>query len=101
VFAAATFKGKRVAVFGLARSGTACIEALRLGGAEVHAWDDSAPAVEKARLAGLPVSSLHVLDFAALDALVLSPGVPLPFLAMPASRSMMSAVCEDRWLLSA
>jgi UDP-N-acetylmuramoylalanine--D-glutamate ligase len=77
VFAAATFKGKRVAVFGLARSGTACIEALRLGGAEVHAWDDSAPAVEKARLAGLPVSSLHVLDFAALDALVLSPGVPL------------------------
>ena len=77
MFPAATFRGKRAAVFGLARSGTAMIEALRLGGAEVFAWDDSAPAVEKARAAGLPVSNLHELDFATLDALVLSPGVPL------------------------
>ena len=64
-------------MFGLARSGTACIEALLAGGAEVHGWDDSAPAVEKARAAGLPVSDLHALDFTGLDALVLSPGVPL------------------------
>lgn len=64
-------------MFGLARSGTACIEALLAGGADVHGWDDSAPAVEKARAAGLPVSDLHALDFAGLDALVLSPGVPL------------------------
>jgi UDP-N-acetylmuramoylalanine--D-glutamate ligase len=77
VFPAVTFKGKRVAVFGLARSGTALIEALRLGGAEVHAWDDSGPAVEKARAAGLPITELHALDFRGLDALVLSPGVPL------------------------
>lgn len=77
MFPATTFRGKRVAVFGLARSGTALIEALRLGGAEVFAWDDSAPAVEKARAAGLPVSNLHELDFSTLDALVLSPGVPL------------------------
>ncbi len=77
MFPAQTFKGKRVAVFGLARSGTACIEALRLGGAEVHAWDDSAPAVEKAKAAGLPITNLHELDFSGLDALVLSPGVPL------------------------
>jgi UDP-N-acetylmuramoylalanine--D-glutamate ligase len=77
LFPAATFRGKRVAVFGLARSGTACIEALRLGGAEVFAWDDSAPAVEKARAAGFPIANLHELDFATLDALVLSPGVPL------------------------
>ncbi|WP_374332249.1 UDP-N-acetylmuramoyl-L-alanine--D-glutamate ligase [Aestuariivirga sp.] len=76
MFPAATFKGKKVAVFGLARSGTATIEALQLGGATVHGWDDSAPAVEKARAAGLPISSLHQLDFATLDALVLSPGVP-------------------------
>ena len=77
MFPARTFKDKRVAVFGLARSGTACVEALRLGGAEVHAWDDSAPAVEKARAQGLPISNLHGLDFSGLDALVLSPGVPL------------------------
>ncbi len=77
MFPATTFRGKKVAVFGLARSGTACIEALRLGGAIVHAWDDSAEAVAKARGAGLPVSDLQHVDFAGLDALVLSPGVPL------------------------
>lgn len=77
MFPATTFKGKTVAVFGLARSGTATIEALQLGGAKVHAWDDSAPAVEKGRAAGLPISNLHQLDFATIDALVLSPGVPL------------------------
>lgn len=77
MFPAATFKDKRVAVFGLARSGTACIEALRLGGAEVHAWDDSVPAVEKAKATGQPVTNLHGLEFKGLDALVLSPGVPL------------------------
>ncbi|MBM3521083.1 MAG: UDP-N-acetylmuramoyl-L-alanine--D-glutamate ligase, partial [Alphaproteobacteria bacterium] len=77
MFPAASFKGKSVAVFGLARSGTALVEALRLGGAIVHAWDDSAPAMEKARAAGLPVSDLHALDFSRLDALILSPGVPL------------------------
>jgi len=77
LFPVTTFKGKTVAVFGLARSGTATIEALQLGGATVHAWDDSAPAVEKGRAAGLPISNLHQLDFNTLDALVLSPGVPL------------------------
>ena len=77
MFPATTFKGKTVAVFGLARSGTATIEALQLGGATVHGWDDSVPAVEKGRAAGLPISNLHHLDFATLDALVLSPGVPL------------------------
>ena len=77
MFPATTFKDKKVAVFGLARSGTATIEALLLGGAMVHAWDDSAPAVEKGRAAGLPISNLHQIDFATLDALVLSPGVPL------------------------
>jgi UDP-N-acetylmuramoylalanine--D-glutamate ligase len=77
VFPATSFKGKKVAVFGLARSGTAMIEALMLGGAEVHAWDDAGPSVEKAAAAGLPVSNLHALDFSTLDALILSPGVPL------------------------
>ena len=77
MFPVQTFKDKRVAVFGLARSGMACVEALRLGGAVIHAWDDSVPAVEKAKTAGLPITNLHGLDFASLDALVLSPGVPL------------------------
>jgi UDP-N-acetylmuramoylalanine--D-glutamate ligase len=77
MFPAVGFKGKRVALFGLARSGMSCAEALRLGGAEVLAWDDSDPAVEKAMAEGLPVTNLHTVDFRTLAALVLSPGVPL------------------------
>lgn len=77
MFAVTQFKGKRVAMFGLARSGISCARALTLGGAEVFAWDDSDPAVEKARAEGLQVTNLHTVDFRTLSALVLSPGVPL------------------------
>jgi UDP-N-acetylmuramoylalanine--D-glutamate ligase len=77
MFPARSFANKKVGVFGLARSGTACAEALRLGGAEVFAWDDDAQSIEKAKQEGLPVGDLRVMDFASLDSLVLSPGVPL------------------------
>ena len=77
MFPAKTFNKKRVAVFGLARSGFSCATALRLGGADVFAWDDSEPAVEKAKTGGLSITNLHSIDFKSLDALVLSPGVPL------------------------
>ena len=74
MFPAHTFRNKRVGLFGLARSGLACAEALRLGGAEVFAWDDADAA---ARAAQLPVADLRGVDFSTLDSLVLSPGVPL------------------------
>jgi UDP-N-acetylmuramoylalanine--D-glutamate ligase len=77
MFAASTFQGKKVAVFGLARSGISCAKGLLAGGAEVFAWDDSEPAVEKARTEGLAITNLHMVDFKTLQALVLSPGVPL------------------------
>jgi UDP-N-acetylmuramoylalanine--D-glutamate ligase len=77
MFAARRFEGKNVAVFGLARSGLACAEALRAGGADVLAWDDSPAAVASARAAGVPVADLREADFSRFDALVLSPGVPL------------------------
>jgi UDP-N-acetylmuramoylalanine--D-glutamate ligase len=77
MFPARTFANKRVGVFGLARSGTACAEALKLGGAQVFAWDDDANSVEKAKQEGLPVGDLRTMDFSKLDAIVLSPGVPL------------------------
>jgi UDP-N-acetylmuramoylalanine--D-glutamate ligase len=76
MFPARTFKDKRVAVFGLARSGISCAQALIAGGAEVLAWDDSDPAVVQAREAGVPIVNLHQVDFATADSLVLSPGVP-------------------------
>jgi UDP-N-acetylmuramoylalanine--D-glutamate ligase len=72
-----TFAGRRVAVFGLARSGISCAKALETGGAQVLAWDDSEPSVEKARGEGVAVTNLHTVDFKSLQALVLSPGVPL------------------------
>jgi len=77
MFPAKSFSSKNVAVFGLARSGISCATALRLGGANVMAWDDSEPAVEKARAEGVSITNLHTVDFKTLDALVLSPGVPL------------------------
>lgn len=77
MFAARSFKGKRVAVFGLARSGISCALALMEGGADVFAWDDSEPAVEKARAEHVAVTNLHTVDFKSISALVLSPGVPL------------------------
>lgn len=77
MFPANSFNGKRVALFGLARTGISCAEALRLGGAEVFAWDDSEPAVAQAKTLGIAVTNIHTLDFKTLHALVLSPGVPL------------------------
>jgi UDP-N-acetylmuramoylalanine--D-glutamate ligase len=77
MFAATSFKNKSVAVFGLARSGISCAQALAAGGARVFAWDDSEPAVEKARAEGIAITNLHTVDFKTLDSLILSPGVPL------------------------
>ncbi len=77
MFPAYSFKDKKVALFGLARSGLACAEALRLGGAEVFAWDDSEAAVSAAKAQNVTVSDLRGIDFKTLDCLVLSPGVPL------------------------
>ncbi|MEQ1616163.1 MAG: UDP-N-acetylmuramoyl-L-alanine--D-glutamate ligase [Hyphomicrobiaceae bacterium] len=74
---ALSFAGRHVAVFGLGISGTPTVKALLAGGARVAAWDDSAKSREAAKDAGLPVVDLNGIDFAAFDALVLAPGVPL------------------------
>jgi UDP-N-acetylmuramoylalanine--D-glutamate ligase len=72
-----SFAGKSVAVFGLGGSGLVTAEALVAGGAKVVAWDDNADSVAKASAVGIPTGDLRQLDFSGLDALVLSPGVPL------------------------
>ena len=74
---ATSFAGRSVAVFGLGISGTPTVAALLAGGARVAAWDDNAKSRDAARDAGLPVVDLSGIDFAAFDALVLAPGVPL------------------------
>jgi UDP-N-acetylmuramoylalanine--D-glutamate ligase len=42
-----SFKGRKVALFGLGGSGLATAEALAAGGAEVTAWDDNPDSVQK------------------------------------------------------
>ncbi|MBV9077028.1 MAG: UDP-N-acetylmuramoyl-L-alanine--D-glutamate ligase, partial [Methylobacteriaceae bacterium] len=73
----ACFAGRRVAVFGLGGSGLATARALVAGGASVLAGDDNPGGLAKAEAAGLATADLAMADWAGIDALVLSPGVPL------------------------
>jgi UDP-N-acetylmuramoylalanine--D-glutamate ligase len=72
-----TFAGKRVAVFGLGKSGLLAARALAEGGAEVVAFDDNAKSFAEAQSAGIKTQNLRELDWSGVAALVLAPGVPL------------------------
>lgn len=70
------FRGKRYAVLGLARSGLATVRALVASGAEVIAWDSK----EEARAGvgeGVTLADPLEIDFSGLDAVIVSPGVPI------------------------
>lgn len=71
------FKGRDVAVFGLARSGLTAARALMAGGARVHAWDDKAETRAAAEAEGLTLSDINARDWRGFAALILSPGIPL------------------------
>jgi UDP-N-acetylmuramoylalanine--D-glutamate ligase len=71
------FAGKKVAVFGLGKSGLLSAQALTEGGAEVVAFDDNEKSVAEAKAAGLATQDLRALDWSCIAALVLAPGVPL------------------------
>lgn len=77
MFPVTTFAGKTVAVFGLARSGLAAAKALLAGGARVLAWDDGQKGRDAAILDGITPSDLNEADWTTIDALVMSPGVPV------------------------
>jgi UDP-N-acetylmuramoylalanine--D-glutamate ligase len=72
-----SFAGKTVAVFGLGGSGLASCHALKAGGAEVIAGDDSADNLAKAAQAGFTTADLRKVSWANFACLVLAPGVPL------------------------
>ena len=72
-----TFAGKKVAVFGLGKSGLLSVAALSKGGAEVIAFDDEPKKVAEAKAAGIRTRDLRELDWSTVAALVLAPGVPL------------------------
>jgi len=71
------FEGKKVAVFGLARTGLAAARALAAGGADVVLWDENPKAREAAAKDGFTLEDLTTADWSQLAALMLSPGVPL------------------------
>ena len=73
------FEGKRVAVFGLGRSGITAARALHAGGAIPILWDDGVSGRMQAEAEGFTVEDLNQADWSQFAALVLSPGAPLTY----------------------
>lgn len=98
------YRGRKVAVLGLGRSGLAASGALLAGGAEVAAWDDAAEPRSAASQAGIPIADLTTLDWTGIAALVMSPGIPhtypKPHPAAAAARSTGVPLLGDIELLA-
>ena len=86
------YKGARVAVLGLGRSGLAAARALREGGAEALVWDDSDAAREAAVSEGFELVDLARQGaFEGVSSLIVSPGIPHLY---PAPHRVISAAME-------
>ena len=72
-----SLSGCSVAIFGLGRSGLSSARALKNSGATVFVWDDNEAGREQARACGFAPVDLYTFDWRRLDALALSPGIPL------------------------
>ena len=71
-------KDRTIAVFGLARSGLATVQAARDGGvAKIWAWDDKLAAHAAAEAAGATIAEPGDWQWGDIACLVLAPGVPL------------------------
>jgi UDP-N-acetylmuramoylalanine--D-glutamate ligase len=71
------FAGRKVAVFGLGRSGLPSARALLAGHALPILWDDRSEGRAAAAAEGFVVENLSEADWSEFAALVLSPGAPL------------------------
>jgi UDP-N-acetylmuramoylalanine--D-glutamate ligase len=67
---------KTVAVLGLGRSGLSVCRTLAESGARIWAWDDAYERRADAAAAGRPIVDLGLCNWARVDRLVLSPGIP-------------------------
>lgn len=74
-----TFQNQKVAVLGLGRTGLATAKALRHSGSDVVVWDDHEGGRAEAARHGFKVRDLSALDWAQMDALISSPGIPATF----------------------
>ena len=70
------YDGKTVAVMGLGKSGTSAARALAAAGAKVLAWDDQEETRARAEAEGVGLTDLSHADWAGVDLLVWSPGIP-------------------------
>jgi UDP-N-acetylmuramoylalanine--D-glutamate ligase len=80
VITAKAFAGKHYAVYGLARSGIATVEALLASGAKVTAWDSKSKVIEDFRSLGtneIVFENLDEADLSQFDSLVVTPGLPI------------------------
>jgi UDP-N-acetylmuramoylalanine--D-glutamate ligase len=75
VITSTTWRGKRYAVLGLARSGLATVDALVASGAEVVAWDSNEGA--RAKVQGAELGDPVEIDLTGFAGVAVSPGVPL------------------------
>ncbi len=91
------FSGE-TAVFGLGRSGLACVDALLLAGCDVVAWDDKPTQCEMAAKRGATIRDL-TQDFGQPARLIVSPGVPLthpaPHAVVVNARAAGTAILGD------
>jgi UDP-N-acetylmuramoylalanine--D-glutamate ligase len=76
VITATAFAGKHYAVYGLARSGLATVEALLASGATVTAWDGNEEARGNAPARAV-IADLDTANLSHFDSLVVTPGLPL------------------------
>ena len=71
-----SWRGKRYAVLGLARSGLATVEALLVSGAEITAWDSN-EAAREACPSGTTLTDPLTIPLTGFTAVIVSPGIPL------------------------
>lgn len=71
------FKNKNIALLGLGKSGLASAKALVKGGANLFAFDDNESCCETALNEGIDITDLKTINWAEIDYLVISPGIPL------------------------
>lgn len=70
------FKGQKVVILGLGRSGSSVAQSLLNAGAHVLVWDDQETAREAAQEAKFPLMNPNSLEWEEIDHLILSPGIP-------------------------
>lgn len=70
------YKGRKVGVLGLGRSGLAAAHALQEGGADVWCWDDSEAGRARAKDAGFELLDFAKHEMGEIETLITSPGIP-------------------------